>query len=182
MCLQVNYHGPYTLTRLLEPVLIASKPSRLVNVASVEHRIGYIRNVNKFMFDAKKFLYSETKLGNVLLTYEHQRRMGALGVQVRVCAYLTCIRCLWHSCLEEPSSAQVHCAICLQQDLILSSSVFSMTLLFCLAPSSHLATEYSAVFRAGLACLLRHRIHHAYSSTCKLLTDLSGFPCLTGAC
>ncbi len=34
------------------------------------------------MFDAKKFLYSETKLGNVLLTYEHQRRLGSYGVQV----------------------------------------------------------------------------------------------------
>ncbi len=37
------------------------------------------------MFDAKKFLYSETKLGNVLLTYEHQRRLGSYGVQV--CPY-----------------------------------------------------------------------------------------------
>ena len=80
--LQVNYHGPYILTRLLEPVLIASKPSRVVNVASVEHRIGYIKDIRKFMFDAKKFLYSETKLGNVLLTYEHQRRLGSYGVQV----------------------------------------------------------------------------------------------------
>jgi len=81
----VNYHGPYILTRLLEPVLIASKPSRVVNVASVEHRIGYIKDIRKFMFDAKKFLYSETKLGNVLLTYEHQRRLGSFGVQV--CLY-----------------------------------------------------------------------------------------------
>ena len=83
--MQVNYHGPYILTRLLEPVLIASKPSRVVNVASVEHRIGYIKDIRKFMFDAKKFLYSETKLGNVLLTYEHQRRLGSYGVQV--CCY-----------------------------------------------------------------------------------------------
>ena len=83
--LQVNYHGPYTLSRLLEPVLIASRPSRIVNVASVEHRNGYIRDIKKFMFDAKKFLYSETKLGNVLFTYEHQRRLGSLGVQVYLC-------------------------------------------------------------------------------------------------
>ena len=81
----MNYHGPYILTRLLEPVLIASKPSRVVNVASVQHRIGYIKDIRKFMFDAKKFLYSETKLGNVLLTYEHQRRLGSHGVQV--CLY-----------------------------------------------------------------------------------------------
>ncbi|KAL3134898.1 hypothetical protein ABBQ32_007864 [Trebouxia sp. C0010 RCD-2024] len=78
---QVNYHGPYTLTRLLEPVLLASKPSRVVNVASVEHRVGYIMDIKKFMFDGKQFLYSATKLGNVLFTYEHQRRLGALGIQ-----------------------------------------------------------------------------------------------------
>ena len=84
MCLQVNYHGPYTLTRLLEPVLIASKPSRVVNLASVEHRNGFIKDIRKLMFDAKKFLYSQTKLGNVLLTYEHQRRLGAHGVQVGI--------------------------------------------------------------------------------------------------
>ena len=51
-------------------------------MASVEHRIGYIRDLKKFVFDAKHFLYSGTKLGNVLFTYEHQRRLGALGVQV----------------------------------------------------------------------------------------------------
>ena len=86
----MNYHGPYTLTRLLEPVLIASKPSRIVNVASVEHRIGYVTDIKKFMFDAKQFLYSGTKLGNVLFTYEHQRRLGALGVQVG--CWMCCVR------------------------------------------------------------------------------------------
>ena len=70
------------MTRLLEPVLIASQPSRVVNVASVEHRNAFIKDIKKFMFDAKKFLYSETKLANVLFAYEHQRRLGTLGVQV----------------------------------------------------------------------------------------------------
>ena len=83
MCLvQVNYQGPYTLTRLLEPVLIASQPSRVVNVASVEHRKAFIKDINKFMFDGKKFLYSETKLANVLFAFEYQRRLSDLGVQV----------------------------------------------------------------------------------------------------
>ncbi len=36
-CLQVNHLGPYTLTRLLEPKLVASK-ARVVTVASVTHR------------------------------------------------------------------------------------------------------------------------------------------------
>lgn len=40
--LQVNHLGPYTLTRLLEPKLIASK-ARVVNVVSVTHRATQIR-------------------------------------------------------------------------------------------------------------------------------------------
>lgn len=79
--LQVNYHGPYMLTRLLEPVLIASAPSRVINVSSVEHRVGYISSAKKFLFEGKKFLYSDTKLGNALFAYELQRRLGHLGVQ-----------------------------------------------------------------------------------------------------
>lgn len=39
---QVNHLGPYTLTRMLEPKLIASK-ARLVNVVSVTHRLDKIR-------------------------------------------------------------------------------------------------------------------------------------------
>lgn len=115
--LQVNYHGPYILTRLLEPVLIASKPSRVVNVASVEHRIGYIKDIRKFMFDAKKFLYSETKLGNVLLTYEHQRRLGAYGVQV--CLYsnttmtLTNLRQSMGLCTSTAFVVHQYCLPCL---------------------------------------------------------------------
>lgn len=40
--LQVNHLGPYTLTRMLEPKLIASK-ARVVNVVSVTHRFAKIR-------------------------------------------------------------------------------------------------------------------------------------------
>lgn len=39
---QVNHLGPYTLTRLLESKLAASK-ARVVNVASVTHRITRIK-------------------------------------------------------------------------------------------------------------------------------------------
>jgi WW domain-containing oxidoreductase len=38
----VNHLGPYTLTRLLEKKLVASK-ARVVNVVSVTHRITTIR-------------------------------------------------------------------------------------------------------------------------------------------
>lgn len=110
----MNYHGPYTLTRLLEPVLLASKPSRVVNVASVEHRVGYIMDIKKFMFDGKQFLYSATKLGNVLFTYEHQRRLGALGIQVELHVMLIgmpcCCQCVWlHSFFAESEFSSCLC-------------------------------------------------------------------------
>ena len=40
--MQVNHLGPYTLTRMLEPKLVASK-ARVVNVVSVTHRLDKIR-------------------------------------------------------------------------------------------------------------------------------------------
>jgi WW domain-containing oxidoreductase len=42
LLLQVNHLGPYTLTRLLEKKLVASK-ARVVNVVSVTHRITTIK-------------------------------------------------------------------------------------------------------------------------------------------
>jgi NAD(P)-dependent dehydrogenase (short-subunit alcohol dehydrogenase family) len=44
MLTQVNHLGPYTLTRMLEPKLVTSK-ARVVNVASVTHRITTIKDV-----------------------------------------------------------------------------------------------------------------------------------------
>jgi NAD(P)-dependent dehydrogenase (short-subunit alcohol dehydrogenase family) len=42
--MQVNYLGPYLLTRLLEPALAAGAPSRVVNVSSIMSRFGEIEN------------------------------------------------------------------------------------------------------------------------------------------
>jgi hypothetical protein len=46
---QVNYLGPYMLTRLLEGSLAASAPSRVINVSSVTHRYGLIDNAASFL-------------------------------------------------------------------------------------------------------------------------------------
>ena len=46
---QVNYLGPFLLTRLLEPCLVASAPSRVVNVSSVTHRYGRLDNPARFL-------------------------------------------------------------------------------------------------------------------------------------
>ena len=47
--LQVNYVGPYMLTRLLEPCLKAAGQARVVNVSSVTHRYGEIGNPAAFL-------------------------------------------------------------------------------------------------------------------------------------
>ena len=47
--LQVNYVGPYVLTRLLEPCLKAAGQARVVNVWSVTHRYGEIGNPAAFL-------------------------------------------------------------------------------------------------------------------------------------
>lgn len=84
--MQVNYLGPYYLTRLLESTLIASRPSRVVNVSSIMHRSGHVdKNTEAFLSDWNKgSQYSNTKLANVLFAYESQRRLGPHGVQVNL--------------------------------------------------------------------------------------------------
>ena len=81
--LQVNYLGPYHLTRLLEPQLAASAPSRVVNVSSIMHRAASVdSNITSFLRDWNKgSQYANTKLANVLFTYEAQRRWGQQGIQ-----------------------------------------------------------------------------------------------------
>ncbi|DBB18667.1 TPA: hypothetical protein ACH3X3_000279 [Trebouxia sp. C0006] len=75
---QVNYLGPYHLTRLLEPQLAASAPSRVVNVSSIMHRAASVNsNIHRFLTDWNKgSQYANTKLANVLFTYAAQRRLG----------------------------------------------------------------------------------------------------------
>lgn len=76
---QTNYLGPYTLTRLLEKKLVASK-ARVVTVASVLHRMASIKDVQAFLTDFRSGLYQHTKLANVFFAYELQRRLGPAGV------------------------------------------------------------------------------------------------------
>ena len=98
--LQINYLGPYTLTRCLERTLQRSAPSRVVNVSSVMHRFASLRNARDALFVWKRGAgdYSVSKLDNVLFTYELQRRLGKHGVQARchagrLCSANTRCRC-----------------------------------------------------------------------------------------
>jgi len=76
---QVNHLGPYTLTRLLEKKLVASK-ARVVSVCSVTHRMTRLRDARLFLTDFKAGFYQHAKLANVYTAFEGQRRLGPLGV------------------------------------------------------------------------------------------------------
>lgn len=91
---QINYLGPYALTRLLEPVLIRSAPCSVVNLSSIMHRVGDIPDVDAFLHTWEAGGYDESKLANVLFTYEAQRRLGPLGVQVLPCVCVCVCACL----------------------------------------------------------------------------------------
>ena len=112
--MQVNYLGPYHLTRLLEGQLASSAPSRVVNVSSIMHRSGHVdSDPGRFLKDWDKgSQYSNTKLANVLFAYEAQRRLGPKGIQVSLLhQQMPCLLCL-HALAERPSTYRVvrmHC-------------------------------------------------------------------------
>ncbi len=80
----VNHLAPFLLTNLLLDLLTASAPARVVTVTSNAHRMGRIRfddlqGHNQFRAMGA---YSQSKLGNILFTYELARRVEGRGVTV----------------------------------------------------------------------------------------------------
>jgi retinol dehydrogenase 14 len=82
MTFAVNHLAYFLLTNLLLDVLKASVPSRIVNVSSGDHSNGAIDfddlQEEKGYKGAKA--YSQSKLANVLFTYELARRLEGTGV------------------------------------------------------------------------------------------------------
>jgi NAD(P)-dependent dehydrogenase (short-subunit alcohol dehydrogenase family) len=76
-----NHLGHFALTGLLLDMILGTDRSRVVNVASGMHRLGRIR------FDdlqwktgyRKWFAYGQSKLANLLFTFELQRKLEAAG-------------------------------------------------------------------------------------------------------
>lgn len=80
----VNHLGPFLLTNLLLETILNSAPSRIVNVASDAHKVGKIhfKDINlKNNYNLIK-AYSQSKLANILFTYELSKRLENTGVTV----------------------------------------------------------------------------------------------------
>jgi NAD(P)-dependent dehydrogenase (short-subunit alcohol dehydrogenase family) len=78
----VNYLSPFLLTNLLLPRLVASAPSRIVNVTSALHFKAHIdfKDVQVKKHYKGSRAYAESKLAMVLFTYELARRLRVTGV------------------------------------------------------------------------------------------------------
>ena len=78
----VNHLAPFLLTNLLLDRLKASAPARIVNVASNAHTGGRINFDDLQMRERFNGLgaYAQSKLANILFTYELARRLDGTGV------------------------------------------------------------------------------------------------------
>ena len=74
----INHLGHFALTAYLFPLLSKTKDSRIVNVSSIAHNSGNI-NFEDINWSKRKYktwsAYSDSKLANLLFTYEFARRM-----------------------------------------------------------------------------------------------------------
>jgi NAD(P)-dependent dehydrogenase (short-subunit alcohol dehydrogenase family) len=81
MQLGTNHLGHFALTGLLLPRLLATPGARVVTVSSSVHRVGRI-DFDDLMGErrySKWGTYAQSKLANLLFTYELQRRLAAAG-------------------------------------------------------------------------------------------------------
>jgi len=79
--LATNHLGPFAFTGLVLDLLLASPGSRIVTVSSVGHRRGTI-NFDDLHFERGyryQYAYFQSKLANLMFTYELQRRLASAG-------------------------------------------------------------------------------------------------------
>jgi NAD(P)-dependent dehydrogenase (short-subunit alcohol dehydrogenase family) len=80
----VNHLGYFLLTNLLLETIKSSSPARIVNVSSAAHKSARL-DFNDLQNEKRYvgfFVYCESKLANVLFTYELARRLEGSGVTV----------------------------------------------------------------------------------------------------
>lgn len=82
--LAVNHLAPFLLTQLLEAPLAAGAPARVVNVASMAHRLGRI-HFEDLNFERRYRMfpaYAQSKLALIMATYTLARRWQGRGIAV----------------------------------------------------------------------------------------------------
>lgn len=81
----VNHLGHFALTAGLMPVLQRTPGARVVTVSSIAHRFGRM-DFGDLNWRARRYVpmpaYGQSKLSNLLFTYELQRRLSAAGKDV----------------------------------------------------------------------------------------------------
>jgi retinol dehydrogenase 14 len=83
----LNHLAPFLLTNLLLDRLIASAPARIVTVSSGAHasgRIDFDDLQGERNYSGQR-AYAQSKLANVMFTYELARRLKGAGVTATVC-------------------------------------------------------------------------------------------------
>ncbi len=85
--LGVNHLGHFLLTNLLMDVILESQPARIINVSSGAHKEGRIHfeDMNLSKGYSVFCAYAQSKLANILFTYELSRRLQGTDV---------CVNCL----------------------------------------------------------------------------------------
>jgi NAD(P)-dependent dehydrogenase (short-subunit alcohol dehydrogenase family) len=88
--LATNHFGPFLLTGLLLPQLLASKDATVVTVSSSMHRIARRAPLGDPHQHRGRYatwrVYGQTKLANLLFTHELDRRARAAGLPLRALA------------------------------------------------------------------------------------------------
>jgi NAD(P)-dependent dehydrogenase (short-subunit alcohol dehydrogenase family) len=84
MTFAVNYLGHFLLTQLLLDTLKESSPSRIINVSSNMHKFANLKfdDINLKSHYNGILAYSNSKLANLLFTYELARGLEGTGVTV----------------------------------------------------------------------------------------------------
>jgi NAD(P)-dependent dehydrogenase (short-subunit alcohol dehydrogenase family) len=90
MQMATNHFGPFLLTGLLLPELVASSAGRVVTVSSQMHRTARRAPLGDPHTQERRYskwpVYGETKLANLLFTYELDRRLRDAELPVKALA------------------------------------------------------------------------------------------------
>ena len=88
--LGTNHLGPFALTGLLLEQMLPVPGSRVVTVSSLAHRIRARINFGDLQAERsyrRVAAYSQSKLANLMFTYELQRRLSGAGTTIAVAAH-----------------------------------------------------------------------------------------------